>query len=894
MERFNMLIQRKIPVSLNGCRMKIKAASLISSLIVLFLVPGLARTQTMESFPAGSVIIDMGVVPQTVANALKPYGLVYHLTMEHGIPVKWIIDPGKLKDAIDFNYNGHDFKGGPFIIPGQYRTPDVDDEIAKLEWAGVIKYTTTSPISVPVYKTLTVSNAPRWTLDKQNGTLAVPYFTNAGIPSSAYGGPTSTTWKTPAQLTCCDDIFVMPHADPVWATHGYLMNWNLTCKGAVWLGCHAGSALEDMFNPAIPGQQTNFLSEKNAIASGSGPYFQNALVLWTNHSAGTPPYTYDNGGDPVMQFLGAIDGATQNGSEQIYLPASAGWRPTTVVGGYDPDHPQRYLGSNDYKYRAAVIAYGRGYGDPERGMVMLEASHQLTKSSTGPESIAAQRAFFNFSLLAAKTTAPDPGFNVILGTLTSGEVAPMSFTVSPPRSIGEFNIQWSSSCGGTFDDNTAQFVNFSVPQVSGPTNCVITIVLTEKSICARAYKSSTSVPVACGLQVTTTVKPACFGLSNGSIGLSVVGGPEPYQWSWISGSSSGSGSGNLIPGLAPGNYTITVITDDGNGCTKTFNVTVNENPQFTASASSTNLLCNNGASGSINITPSGGAPGYTYLWTGGATTQNRTGLAAGTYQVTVTDSKGCTATASATLTQPDAIVITPAITDAACTGGSTGGITLGVTGGIGSYTYAWADGPSTANRTSLPAGSYSVTVTDANGCTKTSSGISVGEPASALSLSATQVNVLCNGNSTGSINITASGGTGTVTFNWGGGITTEDRLNLAAGTYTVTATDANGCTAVLSTVITQPAALTLSTVLTHVGCPPPVAPDGAIALTAGGGTSPYTYSIDGGAYGSTSTFTGLTAGSHTVYVKDASGCITSSTVILNTLNSSPTPPSTIK
>ncbi len=83
----------------------------------------------------------------------------------------------------------------------------------------------------------------------------------------------------------------MPHADPTWATHQNLLNWNLTCKGSIWLACHAGSALEDMFNPGAPATQTNFLAEKTGNASGGGPYFQNALVLWGAHGAGThePP-----------------------------------------------------------------------------------------------------------------------------------------------------------------------------------------------------------------------------------------------------------------------------------------------------------------------------------------------------------------------------------------------------------------------------------------------------------------------------------------------------------------------------------------------------------------------------------------------------------------------------
>ena len=205
-------------------------------------------------------------------------------------------------------------------------------------------------------------------------------------------------------------------------------------------------------------------------------------------------------------------------------------------------------------------------------------------------------------------------------------------------------------------------------------------------------------------------------------------------------------------------------------------------------------------------------------------------------------------------------------------------------------------GSTSQNRTGLLAGTYSVVVTDANNCTKTLSGIVVSQPAAALSLSATSVNIACFGGSTGSINLTASGGTLPYSYNWGGGITSEDRSGLAAGTYSVTVTDASGCTAVLSKTITQSINLSLSTVLTNESCPG--AADGAIALTVTGGTGTYTYSWTGPATftptpQTTEDISGLQDGAYTVVVTDGSGCTATVTVTINTTNSNPVAPASI-
>ena len=397
------------------------------------------------------------------------------------------------------------------------------------------------------------------------------------------------------------------------------------------------------------------------------------------------------------------------------------------------------------------------------------------------------------------------------------------------------------------------------------------------------------------MAITTSLTNACNAGSNGSITMVITGTAGAYNWTWTrSGGGTGSGTGLTSSGLSAGSYTVNVISGGGSGCARSYSVTISSSPAIAAlSLTQTNVLCNGYATGSITVAnPTGGIAPFTYLWTGGATTQNRSGLVAGLYSVTASAANNCSVSGSATITQASGMTITPTVTNVACYGQTTGVISVAISGGTGTPVYAWNDGVSTQNRTRLAAGTYSLNVTDANGCTKSSTGIVVSQP-TVITASAAAGAVLCNGGTT-TLTVTASGGTGSLQYSLNGGSYQAGNTFAvsASGTaYIVTVKDANNCTATTNSVtVTQPTALTLSTEITHVTCPPPTLPDGKIVLTASGGTPTYTYKIDSGSYSSTLTFTTLTAGSHTVTVKDANGCTTPVTVILNTLNSNPTAP----
>ena len=879
--------------------------------ITVFIFSGFYAQAQTTTIPAGSFIVNMGVTPQTVGNGLKPYGMLYELLQEQ-CPVHWVIKSNKIKDGVDFTYNDIDYKGGPFIIEAKYRTSVVNGIISAWQSQGVVGITTTAPVSVPVYTTLYA--VPRWTMDKQNGSIAVAFFNNAGIPSFAYGGSSSSLWTLPADLDCCDDIFVMPHADPTWATHQRLYTWNQECKGAIWLGCHAGSALEDMFdNTTLDGdpidytQQTNFLSHKSGDATGSGPWAENALILWGNHDDGTLPYVYAYHDDPVMQFLGIIDAATQNGSEQIYIPvhASAGWRESTKVGVFDPDHPEaKSYPSTPPTHHAAVLAYGRGFGEETRGYVMLEASHNIAKS-TAPASVAAQRAFFNFSFLSMNDKVSIPEITGIPedGILYSGQTYNFAVEYSGNTPFGA-TYNWEASCGGTFTPSaTDQSVVFTPPTSSSPINCQITVTVEDN--CGRTSFDNHVVVVECNMTVATTVVNPCFGSVNGgSVSMIASSGTEPYTWSWTRAEGgSGSGTGSTISDLGAGTYTVTMFTDNGAGCSETFTVTLSDSPEIVVTATPVPVACNGENTGAINVSVSGGTPPYTYLWDDGPTTLNRSGLTAGTYTLTVTDSKGCIQTASVAVIQSDELVITSDITDVTCYDAANGIINLTVTGGTEPYTFLWNDGNSNQNRTDLAPGTYSVTVTDANNCEMTAENITISQPSVPLTLSETHVNNPCYGNTLGSIDLTVTGGTTGYTYLWTGpgtfSASTEDISNLAPGIYNVMVTDSKSCTSSLSVTITSPPALSVSLGVTDPTCPPDADQnfaDGAITLVASGGTPGYTYSWTGpnGFTSVSQNISELIEGLYSVTITDANGCTISASKTLVYLNPNPEQPTNIQ
>lgn len=306
---------------------------------------------------------------------------------------------------------------------------------------------------------------------------------------------------------------------------------------------------------------------------------------------------------------------------------------------------------------------------------------------------------------------------------------------------------------------------------------------------------------------------------------------------------------------------------------------------FATLASSTNVTCFGNNNGSATVAASGSAP-FTYSWApSGGSAATASGLAPGTYTCTVTNACSQTTTQTVTITQPVALSVTGSHVNVNCFGGNDGSATVNPAGGTLPYSFSWSPlGGNAATASSLVAGSYTCTITDANGCILTTPGILIAQP-NPLFNSPTQLDNTCNGGTTGSASMSVSGGTLTYSYSWapsGGNGSTAS--NLAAGSYTCTVTDAHSCVLTETYVITEPAAIGLAMSSTNANCSNP---DGTASVVASGGTPGYTYSWAPSG-GSSSTASALAAGTYTCTVTDASGCSNSNTVTVTSVGVPPT------
>ncbi|MGI9191860.1 MAG: GEVED domain-containing protein, partial [Chitinophagaceae bacterium] len=400
-----------------------------------------------------------------------------------------------------------------------------------------------------------------------------------------------------------------------------------------------------------------------------------------------------------------------------------------------------------------------------------------------------------------------------------------------------------------------------------------TVTVSDDSLCSQSITVSIIEPVALSASVNTLTGVSCFGGNDGMVSMDVNGGTAPYTYSWTPSGGTTNSASNLIAG----DYTFTVI--DANNCISNTIVSITEPAVLSINLVGTDITCNGGANGTATANISGGTPGYTYSWTGlAATTAGIDNLYAGTYAVTVTDSKQCSATASVTLLEADPLVINLVNSfDVTCYGANNGAATVLATGGSGIYSYAWSPaGGNASSANGLSAGLYTVTVTDGNGCSNSNT-VAIFEPNPFTASITSIAGISCYGSASASATATANGGVAPYTYSWSplGG---NDALagGLMAGVYTITITDANLCTATSTIEFTEPSILSADvTSVTHVSCYGSA--DGYADIMSTGGTSPYTYSWSPSLSNSSSA-SGLSAGIYTITVTDFNNC--SATTIL--------------
>ncbi|MBX2928353.1 MAG: gliding motility-associated C-terminal domain-containing protein [Saprospiraceae bacterium] len=420
------------------------------------------------------------------------------------------------------------------------------------------------------------------------------------------------------------------------------------------------------------------------------------------------------------------------------------------------------------------------------------------------------------------------------------------------------------------------------------------VVVTDSLGCALPATIILTEPTAIALVCAQQNPVSAVGADDGSATVQVSGGTPGYTVSW-SGPANGAqmlaDTGTLnISNLPEGTYT--VIVTDANGCEQTCSFIITPPCAITADISGTDPVCNGSSDGAINLTVNNGLGNLTFDWNDNTLDgiQSPTGLPAGTYDVVVTDSTGCTATATVTLTDPGAIVLVCAEQNQVSTiGGNDGSATVQISGGTAGYTVAWSGAASgsqsqvaagTATITDLLAGNYTVTVTDANGCEAICT-FTIGTVGCNFTLDITALNPACNGEDNGIIFVILNGGTPGFSFDWNvdalDGI--QDPSGLSAGDYAVTVTDGIGCVATTSITLVDPPVLTLACAQQNpastIG-----GNDGSGAVTITGGVAVYNVNYTGPLSGDetadaegTTILDNLLPGTYNIEVTDSNGCV---------------------
>ncbi|HMQ45798.1 MAG TPA: GEVED domain-containing protein [Saprospiraceae bacterium] len=416
-------------------------------------------------------------------------------------------------------------------------------------------------------------------------------------------------------------------------------------------------------------------------------------------------------------------------------------------------------------------------------------------------------------------------------------------TVNASGGSGNYSYLWSNGLSG------ASVTGLSAGTYQVTVNDGTALAFTTVSI---------SQPNALLLQTNAT-NTTCGGQSNGTAQAIVSGGVPPYQYFW----SNGAMTANLT-NLQAGYYGIT-ITDAG-GCSKNSFVEVNSSSLMELYVFNTAQTCSNGSDGSVSAYIIGGSAPYTYLWNNGATASYQTGLSAGNYSVTITDATGCSVLGQTTIPNLAPLQINLNITQPTCLNTNTGSVIAATSGGVAPYTYAWNTGATGSQLNALPTGTYQVTVTDANGCSKSTS-FNINAP-QGITLNLSPQSAGCAGQTNGYILSNVSGGTGNYSYLWNTGATSPNLFNLPAGLYSLTVSDAGGCQTSNYAQISSNSSIQLTSNLGSPSCAG--GSDGYVYVAATGGTPPYTYQWSNG---SQNTFLqNIPAGWYYITVSDHAGC----------------------
>lgn len=645
-------------------------------------------------------------------------------------------------------------------------------------------------------------------------------------------------------------------AVPVGGTAPYNYSWSNNGSGNQITGLTEGPytvTVTDFNGCTAVGNNTVFFQNEGiwlmAIPTDILCFGDNNGSVYAGPMTGTPPYTFDWGpGFPDTQVIDNLPPGTYT----VTVTDINGCSNTAEATVTEPP----VLDAGIQFTAAACGTPGSATVSPTGGTpgyTVLWINGDTTLATAGPAGpISAVVTDANGCTFLLDTNIP--GNNTVITAATDKLADALCLTggtafASATGGSGDFSYLWSNN------DTTAVAANlapgtYTVTITDNPTGCTGTAAVTVLE------KPST-------LTVTATADSPATCLGGGSATAIASGGTLPYTYVW-----NGTDTTATATGLVAGPHV--VVVTDADGCTASDTVAIVQSPPPSVTAIVTApVTCS--VLGTATAAASSGLPPYAYLWSSGAVTDVAIGLGAGTATVTVTDAGGCTATAAVTLTDPPLPALAVgSVVNATCT--TPGSATAAASGGTPPYTYFWDNGEITATANNLAPGQHIAIVTDAGGCTAADTIQIAAPPTPTVAI---QVTAPATCTSSGVLSATATGGTPPIVFSWSNNLAGPVIPNLQPGTYTVTATDDAGCTAVASLLLAAPALPEVTIVgVSDASCSGP----GSATANVANGTPPFTYLWANGE--TTATATNLSAGTHTVTVTDANGCTDTASVTI--------------
>jgi hypothetical protein len=565
------------------------------------------------------------------------------------------------------------------------------------------------------------------------------------------------------------------------------------------------------------------------ISGGTGSYF----FSWSNGISGTSDEISNLAAGEYTLTVSDANGCTWTNTAQVLISdailGSANITNTTCIGSNNGAIALTISGGTaPYSYD-----WNTG-GNTAQIQNLLSGNYTVTVTDV----IGCQHTE-SFSVGApAPILAP-----AIITSISCSGATDAGISVSPSGGNGGYTYNWNTGSNASAINNLN--VGSYTLTITDGTNCTTTFNYTINEV----------FPLEAAMQISGI---NCNGDASGAVSALPEGGTAPYNYLWSTNATTA-----IIANLSIGSYTVTI--SDANNCSITQSATVTQNAAIANSISQTNILCNNTSTGNISISTSGGEEPYDYDWSNGSSTANLNNLTAGTYTVTVSDNNNCTTVESISLTQPTALTPNLFQSDISCHGDENGSLTVAPIGAISPYTFEWSTGATAPTINGLTSGQYSVTITDDNNCTITESTTLVDPEDIGLIINSNNIscNSMNNGQATAVPNLS-----GSYTYLWSTGASSQSISNLVPANYTVTITDPSGCTDVASVTLTEPSALSNSLSITQVNCTN--GQDGSITLLPSGGNGAYTYLWNTGA--STQNLSNLNAGTYSVTISDAAAC----------------------